>query len=639
MVYSPLCNFDARIVAEETHDDGVEQTTHFTIEGLLCNGRRSTTKVAAARFNNLAWITEAWGNQAVAYAGFGTKDHLRTAIQLLSRDVPRRTVFTHMGWRKIDGQRLYLHAEGAIGPNGPVSGINVSLGDGRLNDYSLPEPPSGEELRKAVRASLAVLELAPPSVTYPLLAATHRAPLGEVLPVDLSVFLAGPTGVQKTELTALAQAHFGAAFNGKNLPGNWNSTSNTLEKQAFLAQHGLFTVDDFSPSGTVYDAQRLHREADRLLRGQGNRAGRGRMRADGTLRPEYFPRGLIMSSGEDMPRGHSLRARCLFLELSKGDVDLRKLTEAQGDAADGLLAQAMAAYIRWLASQLDKLMVSLPERHCELRTKAREGDVVHDRTPDQVASLFAGWEIFLRFAQEEGAINEEETVRLSEACWQALGEAAQAQAAHQVASEATRRFVGLLAAAIGSGRAHVASPDSNEPSEPERWGWRSKIIGTGENTREEWQAQGVCIGWIDGGDLYLEPEASYQCAQGMAGTSGDGLAISQRTLAKRLNEKKLLVTTGGKRGLIIRKTLQGSRREVLHLNAEKVMPAGGEHRASPPAEKPAQPAQSAPDVSNRPKDRSQGDLDWGATEPVADESEFLPQPAVNDDPAAWEGTV
>ena len=48
---------------------------------------------------------------------------------------------------------------------------------------------------------------------------------------------------------------------------------------------------------------------------QGNNAGRQRMRADTTLRPPKPPRCLILSSGEEVPRGQSLRARTVITEL------------------------------------------------------------------------------------------------------------------------------------------------------------------------------------------------------------------------------------------------------------------------------------------------------------------------------------
>src|SRR5207253_7701120 len=118
--------------------------------------------------------------------------------------------------------------------------------------------------------------------------------------------------------------------------------------------------DDYAPSGAVGDRQRLERDADRLLRAQGNRAGRQRMRADGSLRPSRPPRGLILSTGEDVPPGQSLRGRMLVLEVSPGDVPLARLTPHQRAAAAGRYAEAMAGFVRWLAPQYAELRDRLP---------------------------------------------------------------------------------------------------------------------------------------------------------------------------------------------------------------------------------------------------------------------------------------
>ncbi|MEK7220973.1 MAG: toprim domain-containing protein, partial [candidate division NC10 bacterium] len=489
----PLCNFAARVTVEEMRDDGAEQTLVFVIEGRLADGKRlPRAEVPAASFPGMGWVAGAWGTQPCIFAGQGTKDHVRCAIQLLSGDVSRRTVYGHLGWRKIitppsgtraangaaekiEGQWLYLYRGGAIGAEGAVNEVAVEPGDGKLREYHLPEPPAAEELREAIRASLSLLSLAPPMITYSLLSAVWRAPLSEAAFVDFSLFLAGPTGCQKTELTALAQAHYGPGFHGKSLPGNWSATANTLEKQAFLAKDAIFVVDDFAPGGTTSDVQRLHREADRVLRAQGNRAGRGRMKPDGTLRPEYFPRGLILSSGEDIPQGRSLRSRLWILELSPGQVDLQELTRAQEDAARGLLARALAGYLKWLAPQMDQLKEILPPRHRELRTEARTVGVVHDRTPDTLASLAMGWEVFLRFAWEAGAIAAKEAGELWRSGWQNLGEAARAQPEHLESEEPTGRFLALLSAALSSGQVHLADASTGkEPEDPGRWGWRSQ---------------------------------------------------------------------------------------------------------------------------------------------------------------------
>ncbi|MGQ9686827.1 MAG: hypothetical protein ACUVT2_11050 [Thiobacillaceae bacterium] len=555
----PLANFTASIVAEEVRDDGAERHVVFTVTGRIGDEDLPAVTVPAERFAALKWATEAWGNRAIVYAGQGNQDHMRTAIQLLSGDVPRRVVYEHLGWRHIEGRWLYLHAGGAIDQSGAINGVTVEPAEA-LRRAVLPEPPQGEALRDAVRASLHLLDVAPRRLTVPLLAACYRAPLAELLAADFSLFYAGATGVKKTSLTALAQAHYGAAFDDRNLPAGWEATGNSLERLAFIAKDAVLVIDDFAPKGTTSDVQRLYREADRVLRVQGNHSGRIRMRPDGGLRAAYTPRGLIMSSGEDVPAGQSLRARLFILEVTPDDVDLAALSRAQQDAANGLFAASMAGYVRWLAVHLDTLREALRTRKLALREEVRREDWPHDRTPDMLANLALGWEQFLAYAAEAGAISAAERQRLWAAGVEAMAEAAREQAGHQASEEPTARFLELLSAAIASGRAHVADAATGAaPEDTQRWGWRLE--------REKWQAQGECVGWVDGEYLLLEPNAAFAAAQRLAREQGTSLPITPRTLWKRMAERGLTLTEQDRRQTyyLPRRTVAGQRRRVVVL--------------------------------------------------------------------------
>ena len=81
----------------------------------------------------MAWVTEHWGLRAVVRAGQSTRDYLREAIQVLSPRAQSRHVFTHTGWREVDGRWVYLMANGAVGGDGH----EVDLG-ADLARYSLP---------------------------------------------------------------------------------------------------------------------------------------------------------------------------------------------------------------------------------------------------------------------------------------------------------------------------------------------------------------------------------------------------------------------------------------------------------------------------------------------------------------------
>jgi len=561
-----LTNFTARIVADVSEDDGSETRHLFEIEAAL-NNRATRFTVPANQFSTMNWPVEHLGANAVVYAGFGLRDHARTAVQLLSTDICERRVYTHTGWRKVNGVWMYLHSGGAIGPKGIAEGFEVNLPD-LLGAYCLPVPPDGDELRAAILASMDVLKLAPDVIVVPLYACIWRALLGSA---DLSLHLSGPTGAGKTELAALVQQHWGSTMDARHLPGSWSSTGNALEALAFTLKDAALVVDDFCPTGSSADIARLHRDANRLLRAQANQLGRQRMRSDATLRPAKAPRGLTVSTGEDIPRGQSLRARFLVLEVSPDSLDFAALTQCQHDARTGLYAQALAGFVRWLAPQFEGIHSRLREDVARLRDAAFRSHL-HRRTPDIVANLMVGLDLFLQFAVEAGALDVREAEILRARGWSALGEAASCQAQHQAASEPTRRFIELLRAAIASGRAHVAAMSGGPPDTPESWGWRESPVGTSDYARSDWRPQGDRVGWLDGDDLYLEPEAAYAAAQRMARDGGDTISVGSRTLHKRLREKDLLASTEGTRGtLTVRRVAEGCRRSVVHLKAGSLL--------------------------------------------------------------------
>jgi hypothetical protein len=348
----PLGNFTARITEVVTRDDGVEKSAVFAVEGELAHGQPlPRLQVPAAEFQRLEWVTTGWHGEAVLYAGSSIRDHMRCAIELLSCDRSRRLQYLHTGWREVGGRWIFLHAGGAIGQEGALACYEVEL-SGSLGCVHLPPPPMGVDLRTAVRASLGLLSLAPHRITVPVLAATYRAPLGDV---DFSLHLAGPSGVFKSELTALLQSHYGAEFNARAIPGSWSSTENALEELAHAAKDILLTIDDFKPTGSSYDVQAYHRKADRLLRAVGNHSGRQRMNRDGKLRPERRPRGLVLSTGEEIPHGESLRARLLTVEIGYGDIDSDRLAIAQKvvglDLAQPQESTALAVLARYVVSR------------------------------------------------------------------------------------------------------------------------------------------------------------------------------------------------------------------------------------------------------------------------------------------------
>jgi hypothetical protein len=556
----PLCNFVARIVEEVCLDDGSGEPQHiFAIEGTLQDGASlPRTQVRSSEFASMAWPVTSWGVRAIVFAGQGCKDHLRAAIQEQSVAARRKTVYKHTGWRLVGDQWLYLHGAGAIGPAGLSADLAVDL-DGSLAGFRLPSPPVEAALVQAVRASLGLLELGPPGILAPLLGATYRSVLG---PADFGVHLVGQTGAGKSELAALAQQHFGSGMGRLGLPGAWSSTANALEVLCFTAKDALVVIDDFKPGGPRSQVDAWHALADRIFRALGNNGARQRCTSDARLRPPRPPRGLILSTGEDSPRGESLLARLYTVHIRKGDICLARLTPYQQQAARGVYSQALAGFLRWLAGRYDTVRGELPERHARLRDEVHAAGQ-HPRTPGAIANLLLGWAFFLDFAQDVEAIAQKERDAMLAQVKQSLFAGARDQAADIAAQDPAQRFLSLVWAAISSGKAHLAGPGEPPlPSSPLAWGW------TGD--ADHYTPRGQLVGWVEEDNVFLEPETAFALAQQIADDQGERLTVTKGRLQRSLKEKGLLATTEQDK-TTNRFILQGQRRAVLHLRARDLI--------------------------------------------------------------------
>lgn len=558
----PLTNYISRITADVTRDDGAETTRSFEIL-VTQAGRMATVTVSVAQFPTMRWAVEALGAEAVLYAGNGTADHARAAVQLLSGSPARRTVYAHTGWSKVGDDWVYLHTGGAIGAAGVIENVDVSLPP-ELAAFEIELPPDPAATRCSLEASLHLLDVGPDRITVPAYGAIWRAIIGGG--TDFSLFLYGPTGVFKTELAALTQQHFGAGFNSRHLPTSFTSTANTNEALAFGAKDAVLVVDELHPPASGSEREAMHRDAARLLRAQGNGAGRGRMRPDGSLRPAKPPRGIMLATGEELPRGQSVHARLLNIEIGAGAIDAEKLSACQANAAAGLYAQATAVFIKYLAANFEEARAEFERLWRELRGQIHHE---HARTADIRAQLTAAFSIFIAFLVQAEIIDDSQAGRLQNRVGAALEGVAKAQAQFSTAAEPVGAFIRLLTSAIASGRAHLANKGGGAPELCEAGcGWRKVTIGTGDYKRDEWQAQGDRVGWLDEEYVFLNRDAAYRAAQGMA-AEGAGIEVSVTTLIRRLRDKRLLASVDSAREtLTVRRVLEGRQHDVLHLPAK-----------------------------------------------------------------------
>lgn len=569
-----LAKFIPRVVAAVMRDDGAEQVSITRIRVTVPSGRFVEVDVPGEELPRARkWASRAIGPEAVILPATRDEAHVLTAAQILGMADGWETVteYAHTGWRTIDGRHVFLSASGAIGADGLDTSYHVDLGNERLNGYALPNPVDAdlERLRSAVRASLDLRHLAQLKTMAPLLGATYRASL-PLLP-ETSVFGVGQSGSLKTAVSALMCQHYGAGLDHKSLPAEWKSTANALEGIAHSLANVLCVIDDYAPQAAE-DPRRLAAAADRVLRGSANTSGRERMRPDGTIRPSKPPRAQILTTGEDIPPGHSLRARLTICEFNVGEVDKDRLTAAQKVAADGLFALAMGGYVRYIAAERDAdagYILGLRKRMVDLRaTVSTTGR--HLRTPEATAGLLTGWTMWLRYAVHIRAVSAAKADQILAEVTAAMMAIADEQAMHGRESSPAQIYLQALANALTGGHAHLADQGTGDaPDSPRDWGWRDVPIGN--EGLVDWRPLGTCIGWVSKtGDVYLDAGAAYEVALSHASKGGGQLATTSTTVHKRLKEGGYLATVGDDKHILVNRRVLTRMRRVLHIRPDVI---------------------------------------------------------------------
>lgn len=550
-----LSNFTAEIVADLVEDDGVETRRSFEMVARM-NNRESRFTVSAEDFGLMKWAIAKLGASAVIHPG--KADNTRCAIQVLSESFVERHIYAHTGWRMIDGEMCFLHGGGAIGPH-DVKRVEVRLPD-RLQHAVMPDPPEGDELRDAIRLVLDLARLAPDEVMLPCIGSAFSSILGGA---QFSIWLYGGTGSGKSQVAALVQSFFGR-FTDKLLPGAWISTANSQETLAYAAKDMIFVMDDFKPVGSQQDKLRLYKEADRLLRAQGNQAGRQRMIDGSRLNQTKYPRGLIFNTAEEVPRYESLIARLLVIECNKHTIDFSQLTAFQKCAAYGVFASAMAGFLRWIAQRYDLVVTNQHKEQTRWRDFWSTRNIAqHRRFSTTLGHLTYSWSLWVEFAKQTGALNEFEAQELWERILGALTEAGRKQDQHTMSQNPVARFEELLLAGFASLRCHLESTEGGEPVDAGSWGWRWD--------GGRWLPGGTRVGWIDAKHLYLSPDAAYEFVNGFS-ASGGGVGLAQTALWKMMfDEKKILKKDEKRQTFAVRKKIGASTQQVLVLSLENLV--------------------------------------------------------------------
>ena len=527
-----LCNFLPYIVSEVSVDDGAEVKTVLRLGGVHSSGRvLPEIDVTGAELGTFNWLIERWGADCVLEPERSVKDYVRHAIQKTAENADRIQIYHVTGWKLIDNHWEYLL------PNDGKHDVSLR---GKISRYEKADSWTVSDLSSAYFMT-SYFPFAPDEITLPLLAFTFLTPLNEFLhqancEPKFVLCLLGRTGTRKSTLAALFLSFFGR-FNSSDLPLSFRDTANSIMYNAFSLKDVLTCIDDFHPSGRK-EANKLTETAQLIMRGYGDRIGRGRLKSDSTPMESRPPQGNAIITAEQAPDiGESGTARYFCLELRDGMIDLTNLSKFQREAEKGTLRSCMLAYTEWIKKRFlkdkdtERSFVNQLKKSFQYYRQefVDTGIRCHGRVPEIYAWLMIGMEFFLSFLLDHEIISEEDYQATFIRCRDCLYELAKKQSMNIDHDKPTHKFIRKLYSLIESGQAVLL--DKNNPVE-------FKPVNY--------------VGYQDDEYYYLNADIAHKQVKRLCGEQEEAFSISKNGLIKALAEEGLTVCDKGKNTKSIR---------------------------------------------------------------------------------------
>lgn len=550
----PLCNFVARVTEDILKDNGAVQDRFLRVQGRLNGSKLGAILVPDNQFDAMNWVRKTWGIKAQVEKSIDKVErHLSQAIIKSSGKVPEHTIYTHTGWREIDGKMVYLTGGGAIGrPD-----LEIELPP-RLHRYILPQP--GGDAKEAVSKSLELLSIAEMRVTLLCFIMPYLAVLNIFEDMAFTIFLVGRSGSLKSVMTGLALSHFGN-FTHKSLPVNWFGTRNELEKLSFHAKDILFAIDDYAPPSNPAEARQLNNTVEYILRGYGNRQGKVRANPDMTSQETFYPRGLLVTSGEQLPPPSASRsARILPVPISIDDFyqdgkdNYYLLTQAQKDRR--FYPLAMSCFISWIQSNWQAVGEKLHAYYEKYSLLAPKKDV-HLRLIETISLIQAGFNIVLDFAAEHGAINSSTISGNLAGSWEILTGLLQYHAGRVSSERPGERFTEVLRGIYSAGNAIVRKLNESGYWSPSDAGPGQIIIGNHD---------------VAAGTIYLDTVKAFEAVYNQCLRIGEFYGHSRESTWDDMNSLGYLADTGEDGRLTKQKKINGTNSRYLWIKSEVLFP-------------------------------------------------------------------
>ncbi len=527
--YERIANFSGKLIKQIEYVDDDAQGRGYELDIQLKGQTRQVT-VPAGEFEKLDWVPEQLGADAWMTASPSKRREIPSIIQQQSLgSVEDERVYTSTGWVKHEGEDVFVHADGGLTRDGLRPDLRVQLPT-QLDKVCL-ESPGGDQHDQLHQALTNLFQGLPEELLYPLLGSIAAAPLS----IHFSMHISGQTGSFKSEVSALAMSFFGRKFRRQSLPESWSSTANALVRCAHHARDILMVIDDFKPATGRYARQQQSDIFDRVIRSTANQSDRSRLSRTSQLQQQYFPRGFVLSTGEELPAGQSMNARLWEGRLKPGLISGEDLTRMQEAAHAGYYCQLMSGFIQWLAHDLEGARERMHQQMTAYRQQLQQVPG-HPQSKEVAASLLAALETFLQYLVNAQFINTADLTQHLEKAHQVFAQGMQRMAAQVAEEDPVQLFQQLLVGGLLSQSIMLGYADQRRDSQDSD---DETIHARLVDSQSRALSRAQMIGYDTKQDvIYLLPDQTMKAVQEML---PDGQTLpGKNELVRRLYEKGFL---------------------------------------------------------------------------------------------------
>lgn len=377
------------------------------------------------------------------FLGRAYKARYSEAMQVQCEDALVSTLYQHTGYAIIEGKRVFLNGNQSITAEGMTDKYKVVFEDD-LRHYCFT-PERHEDRFKTL------LERLPASASkylvYAGLGLTFLTPLNALLrevgtEPRFILYFTGKTGMRKTSLAKVFLNFFGTFENSGDNPANCRDSVNSIEKKFALTDSTLVLLDDLIPATSPKIKAQMETIEQAVARQIGDRAGRARMNADGSLKATYRPKcNVIMTAEQSYSNvGESAIARSISVDIEPGDINLEALFEVQQRAYH--LNECMGDYIQYVIQNWETLQETLKPLFYEYRSKTQNGG--HGRLAENVAHLQIGIYIMCEWLKSIDELTCEQVEEMRFQSWAVFMELAEKQNKRMIDEKPVKLFLDAI---------------------------------------------------------------------------------------------------------------------------------------------------------------------------------------------------